>query len=183
MVAAGRLFSAQGYGATSVRDIAAACEMRVASLYSHFPGKDAILAELIVRYYDALLPRVRAINASPGSGATRLARLIEATLEVSMTRRFEFMAPFNEWTKIARAPWRDTLVAAREEAMAIARQALCDGIADGSLSADIDVEMTLRLIVVGVAGIVDHRYAYSPLSRDFDPTAAYVNFVMRSLRP
>jgi len=40
------LFAARGYHATSIRDIAAGAGLQSASLYTHFPSKEAILAEL-----------------------------------------------------------------------------------------------------------------------------------------
>lgn len=41
------LFSARGYGAVSVRDIAAAVGIRESSLYNHFPGKRAIFDGIV----------------------------------------------------------------------------------------------------------------------------------------
>lgn len=45
--AAGGLFTTQGFAATSTREIAEVVGMRQASLYYHFSGKEAILAELL----------------------------------------------------------------------------------------------------------------------------------------
>jgi AcrR family transcriptional regulator len=44
--AAARLFREKGYAATTMRDVAARCGIRAASLYYHFPSKDEILAEV-----------------------------------------------------------------------------------------------------------------------------------------
>lgn len=41
------LFATRGYHATSIRDIAAGAGLQSASLYTHFPSKEAILAELV----------------------------------------------------------------------------------------------------------------------------------------
>lgn len=45
--AAARLFTSQGFAATSTREIADKVGIRQASLYYHFAGKDEILAELL----------------------------------------------------------------------------------------------------------------------------------------
>lgn len=37
----------QGYGATSLRDIAQACDMKAGSLYYHFDSKDALVEEIL----------------------------------------------------------------------------------------------------------------------------------------
>jgi TetR/AcrR family transcriptional regulator, cholesterol catabolism regulator len=44
--AAARLFRDKGYAGTTMRDVAARCGIRAASLYYHFPSKDEILAEV-----------------------------------------------------------------------------------------------------------------------------------------
>jgi AcrR family transcriptional regulator len=58
--AALELFARHGYAGTSMRQIAAAVGMRASSLYSHFAGKEAILAALIEAH-------------GPARGASRLA--------------------------------------------------------------------------------------------------------------
>ena len=42
------LFAEHGYHGTSIRDIAAEAAVQSASLYAHFPSKEAILAELVL---------------------------------------------------------------------------------------------------------------------------------------
>lgn len=42
------LFAERGYHGTSIRDIAAAAGLTSASLYTHFPSKEAILADLVL---------------------------------------------------------------------------------------------------------------------------------------
>ncbi|MEE4271906.1 MAG: TetR/AcrR family transcriptional regulator [Thermoanaerobaculales bacterium] len=48
--AALHLFSSQGYGATSMRQIAEACDQSVGNLYHHFGSKEAIYKKLIDGY-------------------------------------------------------------------------------------------------------------------------------------
>src|SRR5450432_3077518 len=42
------LFAEHGFHGTSIRDIAAEAAVQSASLYAHFPSKEAILAELVL---------------------------------------------------------------------------------------------------------------------------------------
>jgi AcrR family transcriptional regulator len=49
------LFSTQGYGATSMRQIAETCEQSVGNLYHHFGSKEAIFQRLIDEYWERLL--------------------------------------------------------------------------------------------------------------------------------
>mgnify|MGYP000604440595 CR=1 FL=1 len=48
-------FAERGYAGTSIRDIAAAIEVKAASLYAHFPSKAHILAELVELGHDEQL--------------------------------------------------------------------------------------------------------------------------------
>ena len=48
------LFSTHGYGATSMRQIAEACDQSVGNLYHHFGSKEAIFVQLIDAYFDKL---------------------------------------------------------------------------------------------------------------------------------
>jgi len=49
------LFSTQGYGATSMRQIAEVCEQSVGNLYHHFGSKEAIFQRLIDEYWERVL--------------------------------------------------------------------------------------------------------------------------------
>jgi AcrR family transcriptional regulator len=49
------LFSTQGYGATTLREIAAKAGTSVGNIYHHFPDKHAIYQRLIDRYWERLL--------------------------------------------------------------------------------------------------------------------------------
>jgi len=55
LAAATELFSSQGYGATSMRQIAAECGLSVGNLYHHFGSKEAIFQRLIDDYWARLL--------------------------------------------------------------------------------------------------------------------------------
>lgn len=55
-----RLFAERGYSGTSIRDIAAACGLQGPTIYSHYPSKEHVLAELVRIAHDEHLRRVRA---------------------------------------------------------------------------------------------------------------------------
>ena len=73
------LFAEHGYHGTSIRDIAAEAAVRSASLYAHFPAKEAILAELVLAGHEE--HHARLVTALLHSGADprdRLAALVRA---------------------------------------------------------------------------------------------------------
>lgn len=86
MEAALELFSTQGYGATSMRQIAEACEQSVGNLYHHFGSKEAIYQRLIDDYWARLLdpehPLQRVFTrANFPDDLEELAMAIERTVE------------------------------------------------------------------------------------------------------
>ncbi|MDN5923948.1 MAG: TetR/AcrR family transcriptional regulator [Xanthomonadales bacterium] len=65
--AALKLFAERGYAGASVRDIAAAAEVKPATIYAHYPSKENILAELCRLGHEEQYRRVR--NAALGCGS------------------------------------------------------------------------------------------------------------------
>ncbi len=67
---AARLFRRDGYAATTLRAIAADCDMKAGSIYYHFASKDVIVAEVldigVRRVFDAVKQAVDALP--PGTG-------------------------------------------------------------------------------------------------------------------
>jgi len=56
------LFSTQGYGATSMRQIAEACDQSTGNLYHHFGSKEAIFQSLIDDYFERVLDPERPLQ-------------------------------------------------------------------------------------------------------------------------
>ena len=84
--AALELFSTQGYGATSMRQIAEACDQSVGNLYHHFGSKEKIYQRLIDDYWARLLdpghPLQKVFNrANFPDDLEELAEAIELTVE------------------------------------------------------------------------------------------------------
>lgn len=81
---AARLFSQDGYAVTSLRAIAAACDMKAGSLYYHFKSKDEIVTEVlnigVQRVFDAVTAAVDALPEEAGLTLT-LQCAIETHLE------------------------------------------------------------------------------------------------------
>jgi AcrR family transcriptional regulator len=66
---AARLFRTQGYAATSLRDIAAALDMKAGSLYYHFASKEAIVTEILDLGVRSAFESVRRSVEALGAGA------------------------------------------------------------------------------------------------------------------
>ena len=73
------LFAEHGFHAASIRDIAAEAAVQSASLYAHFPSKEAILAELVLAGHEEHHTRlVTALLQSRTDPRDRLAALVRA---------------------------------------------------------------------------------------------------------
>ncbi|NML48924.1 TetR/AcrR family transcriptional regulator [Streptomyces sp. R302] len=85
---AARLFAARGFHGVGVDEIGAAVGISGPGLYRHFPGKDAMLAELLVGISERLLAggRLR-VAESPGDPAALLASLIDGHIDFALDDR------------------------------------------------------------------------------------------------
>ncbi|MEQ9661978.1 MAG: TetR family transcriptional regulator [Parasphingopyxis sp.] len=101
----GELFRERGFDATSIDDIVNRCGISRQTLFNYFPGKDAVLGELGLRWLEeqAVAPRAGAERAGQGgvlagmrSAIAAQARAIEADsdfLRLVVTRSQIFGAP------------------------------------------------------------------------------------------
>lgn len=67
---AAHLFRAKGYAATSLRELAAACDMKAGSIYYHFESKDAIVAEVLRIGVTQVYEDVRRVTTELGKQAS-----------------------------------------------------------------------------------------------------------------
>ena len=82
MLAGLGLFAEHGFHGTSIRDIAADAAVQSASLYAHFPSKEAILAELVLAGHE--MHHARLVTALLDTGTDprdRLAALVRAHVQ------------------------------------------------------------------------------------------------------
>jgi AcrR family transcriptional regulator len=151
-------FAADGYHGTSVRDLAAACRIQPASLYAHFDGKEQILEELIRRYLDALVPALQAAASGSGKAATRLARMVEVSIELALAHRSEFLLFSTHWNQIFGMPALTQVLEGTQECRRLWLRVLEEGAHDGSLHADLDRGQVVRVLFGAILGMIDTAY-------------------------
>src|SRR5690349_17886819 len=77
LTVAARLFARRGYHGVSIADLGAAVGISGPALYRHFPGKEALLAEMLVGISEHLLAGGREITAdTAGTPDELLDRLV-----------------------------------------------------------------------------------------------------------
>lgn len=84
--AAAHLFAERGYGATSIDDIGAAAGVSGPAIYWHFPGKQALLAAMLMNVSEQLLAAgTEAVAAAPDAGAALVA-LVEGQVHFALAQ-------------------------------------------------------------------------------------------------
>lgn len=78
---AGGLFHRDGFAAVTMEQIAAEADIAKATLYSHFPTKDAIAAAMVRADIAASTPDMLRLIDAPGTTQTRLAALFETSVQ------------------------------------------------------------------------------------------------------
>lgn len=81
------LFAARGYVASSISDIAEACQCSKSRLYHYFECKEAILIAILRRHVDRLLLGAREIVAEHADPTERFGELIRFFMEIYAVSR------------------------------------------------------------------------------------------------
>ncbi|MGE0828709.1 MAG: TetR/AcrR family transcriptional regulator [Hyphomonadaceae bacterium] len=148
VLAARDLFKREDFHSVSLRNIAAAAEIKLGGLYFHFQTKDAIvLAVLRMAMEDATANFHRAVAAA-GPNASALARL-EAALRAhaAFVTEQNLVASLAKLRPVDRAVWDEHLVDQRAYADLFAGL-IAELRAEGALRADMD-DSILRMLILG----------------------------------
>lgn len=141
--AAVRLFSDQGYAATSVRDLGAAVGIRPGSVYAHIESKHALLVELVERGIDEYLEATAHLN---GSARQQLADLVAAHVSVVAQDIDRALVVYHQWRHIE-SPDRERVLAKRREYETRISAIIDTGVDAGDFTAGIDRQAAVRTIL------------------------------------
>jgi TetR/AcrR family transcriptional regulator, cholesterol catabolism regulator len=97
---AARMFSEQGYQATSMRTLAEAVGIEAASLYSHFPSKESILRAIAWSCADDFFRQVEPIVRSSLHTRAKLRAMIVAHVEVLLRNQSASAVFADEWRQL-----------------------------------------------------------------------------------
>lgn len=152
--AAAELFSQHGYAATSTRAVALAVGIKQASLYYHFPSKEAVLAELLAGTVTPSLAAAAALERVPGRAAARLHALASYDVRLLCSGRWNLAALYllPELRQPRFAPFRED----RARLRAAYGRVVGAAVAEGDLRAD-DVGMATDLVFGLVESVISVR--------------------------
>ncbi|MFI8915889.1 TetR/AcrR family transcriptional regulator [Streptomyces sp. NPDC053513] len=148
--AAVTLIAEQGFSATTVDEIAERAGVAKGTVYYNFKSKTELFEELLRHGVSLLAASLRAAaEETAGRGGSRvdaLDAMIRAGL-VFIDRYPAFTQLYvAELWRTGRA-WNSTLLVVRQEAVAVVENVLREGVADGELSDEIDVQLTASALV------------------------------------
>ena len=153
------LFAQKGYTNTSIRDIAKACGINSATLYSHFPSKADLYVRIVDPYLDAAQTAFSAAAQTDGDGITE-ARSDDASHHrgAARTYRDEYLSLVRDWHSTRLMPELAHIVERRRMGSEFWLNVIKDGIDDGSLRGDVRPGQVQWLIANFVAAVFDDRF-------------------------
>ena len=174
------LFHANGYSATSVRDIAKALDIQAASMYAHVASKEDLLWSIVDREATAFeTASDQALrDAADGDPVDRLAALVEAHVEVVTADPQRASVFITEWRHLSQD--RRTRIAERRDAYERRfRDLIGQGIAVGAFRTT-DAALAATFILTALNGVATW---YRPDGRLGADRIAdhYVDLALRSL--
>jgi AcrR family transcriptional regulator len=87
-------FVAQGYAGTSMADLARVVGIQKASLYHHFPSKEALFVACVTEGYDGAARKLESIRGDEGlSDPARIRAAMEEVYRINLTTPVGRMAP------------------------------------------------------------------------------------------
>lgn len=177
---ASELFHANGYPATSVRDIARALDIQGASLYAHVASKEDVLWSIVDRAATSFETRANESEADTRGAdpVERLAALVEGHVDV-VTADPQVASVFvTEWRHLS--PDRRAAIAARRDAYERRfRQVIAEGTSVGAFRAT-DPAIAATFILTALNGIATWYRPDGRLSAD-RVADHYVDLALRAL--
>ncbi|GGX37129.1 TetR/AcrR family transcriptional regulator [Streptomyces noursei] len=147
LATAAEVFAAQGYNATTVRQIADAAGMLAGSLYYHFDSKESMVDEILAAFLDELWAGYDAVLAAGlGPRETIEALVTESFREIDRHRAAVAIYQKEARHLADRHPRFGYLADARRRFAGAWLGTLERGVADGIFRADLDIRLAYRFL-------------------------------------
>ncbi|PYE55819.1 TetR/AcrR family transcriptional regulator [Deinococcus yavapaiensis] len=176
-----RLFSEAGYRATSMRDIAAALDIKAGSLYSHISGKEDILWEIVSRAADEFDAALAPVRTSTLPAPRKLRSALLAYTEV-VARNLEFASVlFTEWRHLPHE--RRVEVTRRRDAVErVFRDIVAEGVESGAFDRRVNAKLTTILALSGANWLPNWYHEGGSLSAS-DVAETFAALLLQGVEP
>lgn len=143
----GRLFSRQGIGATTIREIADSVGLNSGTLYHYFSSKDDIAAEILVGFLEDLSAEYERVAERDGTARENILELVRTSLRVAVRHPYATEIYQNEQVgRLPSLPGYDDLMLHLSRCHAAWDAVIQDGVRRGELRADIDEHNFQRIL-------------------------------------
>lgn len=156
VAAAGRMFARYGYHGASMRELGREVGLLASSLYSHIGSKQDLLVEVVARGEELFGASARRAPTD-GDGRERLRGLVAGHIDVVLDHRDEVRTFLNE-ARALDAPLRARVVEARNRYEESFREAVRDGMEDGSLPPGADPALT-SIFLLSILNALERWFA------------------------
>jgi TetR/AcrR family transcriptional regulator, cholesterol catabolism regulator len=143
---AASMFAERGLRATTVRDIADSAGILSGSLYHHFKSKEQMVEEVLRDFLDWLFGRYQEIVDTEAHPLERLKGLFMASFEAIEHRHAQVVIYQDEAKRLSALPQFDFVEARNQEQRKMWVDVLNQGVVDGCLRPDLDVDLVYRFI-------------------------------------
>jgi AcrR family transcriptional regulator len=165
LTTAARLFKEKGYGAVSMRDLAAAVNIKAASLYNHIQSKHEILKEIIMPLAHEYTSGMDVIYKSHQSSVHKLELVIEQHVDVSLQYPDSIASLNNEWMNLE-GETLNLFIAMRNDYETRFRDILTTGIHNGELK-----PMNIELAVFTILGTLRTLHLWQRKKKNYKADA------------
>ena len=150
-----RHFVAKGFHEATTHDVARAAGLSVGSIYTYFASKDELIRECVLAANKAETDAVLEDIRSDGSARTKIGRAIAGWYRYTIEAPGVPVFLAEAWAAASRKPLiRDMVARRRERIVTVATVVLQEGVADGELASDLDVETMARALGALLDGVV-----------------------------
>lgn len=156
VAAAGRLFAADGYDGTSMRDLGREVGLLGSSLYAHVAGKQELLVEVVMRGSLLFEDSAREAVDTPGKARDQLRAFIAGHVGVVLGH-LDVARTFLNEARALDPEHRAQVIAARDAYEATLRGILAAGSDDGSFRAGLDPKLD-GIFVLSILNAIDRWY-------------------------
>jgi len=158
LLAAARIFHRRGYKATTLRDLAKACNLKAGSIYYYFASKEEIVGEVLDRGMRSMIEQVRMAAEAARPASSHRAK-IDAALRVHLRTLFENPYAAANLRIFSQVP---PAVRRRNQRLHDAYHAYWRGLfaeaqAAKEIRGDINLSL-LRLLIIGAINLVDQWF-------------------------
>lgn len=141
-----RLFSKQGYHATTMRHLAGELGLQPGSLYSHIASKEELLVSIVAGVAEQFAASLLPLQDAPLPADVTLREALRRHMAVLRDNRLSAKVFLYEWEHLGPED-RAQVTVWRDQIEDLYRGILARGVEDGTFREDLDVKLSVNMIL------------------------------------